>query len=51
MLPMSELLSPTGYIAKLKSQGYVVESPEDQDAEPASDSSTGAPANAGASQH
>ncbi len=50
MLPMSELLSPTGYVAKLKAQGYVVESPEDQDAEPASDSSTGTPANAGTAQ-
>jgi hypothetical protein len=28
-----------------------VESPEDQDAEPVSDSSTGAPANADAGQH
>jgi TraB/PrgY/gumN family len=51
MLPMSELLSPTGYIAKLKAQGYAVESPEEQDAEPASDSTTAAPANAGAGQH
>ncbi|MBB6189757.1 TraB/GumN family protein [Rhodanobacter sp. MP7CTX1] len=51
MLPMSELLSPAGYAAKLKAQGYVVESPEDQDAEPATDSSAGAPANAGAGQH
>ena len=50
MLPMSELLSPTGYVAKLKAQGYVVESPEDQDAEPASDSSAGTPANAGTAQ-
>lgn len=31
MLPMDELLSPTGYISKLKAQGYVVESPEDDD--------------------
>ena len=50
MLPMSELLSPTGYTAKLKAQGYVVESPEEQDDEPASDSSTGAPASAGTAQ-
>jgi hypothetical protein len=51
MLPMSELLSPTGYIAKLKAQGYAVESPEEQDAEPASDSSSATPVNAGAGQH
>jgi len=47
MLPMDELLSPTGYVARLKAQGYVVESPEEQDAEPASASSAGAPAHAG----
>jgi hypothetical protein len=31
LLPMDELLSPTGYISKLKAQGYAVESPEDGD--------------------
>lgn len=35
MLPMGELLSPTGYLARLGAQGYTVESPEQPDtAEP-----------------
>jgi hypothetical protein len=29
MLPMEELLSPTGYLSKLKAQGYKVQSPDD----------------------
>lgn len=49
MLPMDELLKPDGYLASLKADGYQVESPEDQDAEPAPDSSASAPANAGTS--
>lgn len=32
MLPMDELLSPSGYLATLRAQGYTVESPEQQDA-------------------
>jgi hypothetical protein len=31
MLPMEELLSPTGYLSKLKAQGYQVQSPDDPD--------------------
>lgn len=31
MLPMDELLSPNGYLARLGAQGYTVESPEQQD--------------------
>lgn len=46
MLPMDELLKPDGYLATLKAEGYQVESPEDQDEAPASDSSTDAPASA-----
>lgn len=46
LLPMGELLSPTGYLAKLKAQGYAVETPSEQDDDPASVSST-APAPAG----
>ncbi|WP_343229976.1 TraB/GumN family protein [Rhodanobacter sp. DHG33] len=34
MLPMDELLSPSGYLAKLAAQGYTVESPEQQDTAP-----------------
>lgn len=44
LLPIDQLLSPTGYLTRLAAQGYRVESPEDQDAEaaaePASTSST-----------
>ena len=49
MLPMRELLLPTGYLAQLKAQGYAVESPEEQEADLATDSSTGVPAKAGSS--
>ena len=49
MLPMAELLKPDGYLATLKAEGYQIESPEEQDADPASDSSAGAPASAGTS--
>ena len=49
MLPMTELLKPDGYLTVLKAEGYQVESPEDQDEDPASDSSVGAPASAGTS--
>lgn len=31
MLPMEEVLSPTGYLAKLKARGYTVQSPQEQD--------------------
>jgi hypothetical protein len=47
MLPMTELLKSDGYLTKLQAEGYRVESPEEQDADPASDSSAGIPANAG----
>ncbi|OOG49592.1 TraB/GumN family protein [Rhodanobacter sp. C01] len=47
MLPMTELLKPDGYLVALKADGYQVESPEDQDEDPASDSSAGTPAHAG----
>ena len=50
LLPMGELLSPTGYLARLKAEGYVVKSPEDQDedADPTPGSSSAAPAHAAA---
>ncbi|WP_266172204.1 TraB/GumN family protein [Dyella subtropica] len=32
LLPMEEVLSPTGYLAKLKAKGYVVQAPDEQDA-------------------
>jgi hypothetical protein len=32
MLPMQEVLSPNGYLAKLKAKGYTVQSPDEQDA-------------------
>ncbi|MFC4763396.1 TraB/GumN family protein [Dyella koreensis] len=32
LLPMEEVLSGKGYLAKLKAKGYVVQSPEEQDA-------------------
>lgn len=35
LLPMGELLSPNGYLAQLKAQGYAVETPSDQDDDPA----------------
>lgn len=41
MLPIDELLSPTGWLARLKAQGYTVESPQDLDA------AADAPASAG----
>ena len=44
LLPIDQLLSPSGYLTQLAAQGYRVESPQDQDAEqaaePASASST-----------
>lgn len=43
LLPMDDLLSSTGYLSKLKAQGYVVESPEDgDDIDPAINQSAGA---------
>ncbi len=39
LLPMGELLSPQGYLAKLKAQGYTVEAPNEQNDEPAPASS------------
>ncbi len=48
MLPMGELLSPTGYLAKLKAQGYEVEAPIGLDEAPAAAGSA-APAAAPAS--
>ncbi|WP_426661584.1 TraB/GumN family protein [Rhodanobacter aciditrophus] len=46
LLPMDELLSPTGYIAKLKAQGYAVEPPIGLDDAPAA-SGGAAPVSAG----
>jgi len=46
LLPIDELLSPTGYLNHLAEAGYKVESPEQQDAEPVPGSSTGMPATA-----
>ncbi|MEW9573393.1 TraB/GumN family protein [Rhodanobacter sp. Si-c] len=46
LLPMGELLSPTGYLARLAAQGYTVEAPIGLDAEPATAGSA-APAPAG----
>ena len=40
LLPMEELLSPTGYLARLKAQGYVVEAPIGLDEAPAAAGST-----------
>lgn len=40
LLPIDQLLSSSGYLTQLAAQGYRVESPQDQDAEPASASST-----------
>ena len=44
MLPMDELLSPGGYLAKLKAQGYAVEAPPGLDDAPAAAGSAPAPA-------
>ncbi len=35
LLPIDQLLSPDGWLAQLKAQGYAVESPQEQDADPA----------------
>lgn len=48
MLPMDQLLSSTGYLAGLKAQGYMVQSPEDLEADPAADGSVGGSAAAAA---
>lgn len=40
ILPMRELLEPDGYLAVLKSQGYVVQSPDELDAQNAPASAT-----------
>jgi len=48
LLPMGELLSPTGYLAQLKAQGYAVASPDEQDDAPAAASSVAAPIALGA---
>ncbi|MEO9080134.1 MAG: TraB/GumN family protein [Rhodanobacter sp.] len=36
LLPIDQLLSPSGYLTRLAAQGYRVESPQEQDAEPSS---------------
>lgn len=44
LLPIDELLSPTGWLAQLKAQGYAVEAPDDAqpgDDAPAADASAG----------
>jgi len=40
MLPMEELLSPAGYVGKLKAEGYTVEAPAGLDEAPAAAGST-----------
>ena len=47
LLPMDELLSPHGYLAKLEAQGYAVEAPIGLDDDPPAVSSGSAPAAAG----
>ena len=49
MLPMAELLKTDGYLTRLQTDGYKVESPEEQEDDPAPGSSADAPANAGTS--
>lgn len=44
LLPMDELLSPSGYLAKLKAQGYTVEAPIGLDAAPTAAGSAAVPA-------
>jgi len=44
LLPMGELLSPTGYMSKLKAAGYTVEAPQGLDEAPAAAVSATAPA-------
>lgn len=44
MLPMDELLSPTGYLARLQAEGYTVEPPPGLDDAPIAAGSTVAPA-------
>ncbi|MEO8998404.1 MAG: TraB/GumN family protein [Rhodanobacter sp.] len=52
MLPMDELLKSDGYISQLKTQGYVVESPEDgDDIDPATSSSVGVGKDTGSASH
>ncbi|MEW9624670.1 TraB/GumN family protein [Rhodanobacter geophilus] len=51
MLPMEELLSPSGYLARLKAQGYAVEAPQGLDDAPAAAGSAVAPAAAASTTH
>jgi hypothetical protein len=44
LLPMDELLSPSGYVSKLKAAGYAVEAPLGLDDAPAAAGSAMAPA-------
>lgn len=44
LLPMWDLLSPDGYLARLKAQGYAVDAPPGMDDTPATAGSTAAPA-------
>lgn len=44
LLPMDELLSPTGYVSKLKAAGYTVEAPLGLDETPAAEGSATTPA-------
>jgi hypothetical protein len=46
LLPMDELLSPTGYVGRLKAEGYAVEAPLGLDDAPAAADSAAAPATA-----
>jgi len=51
LLPMDELLSPTGYLAKLKAQGYTVEAPIGLDEAPAAAGSIAPAASGSAAAH
>lgn len=46
LLPMDELLSPSGYLARLKAQGYAVQAPQGLDEAPAATGSAALPATA-----
>ena len=44
LLPINQLLSPDGWLARLKALGYAVESPQEQDADDAAPAASSAPA-------
>ncbi len=43
LLPINQLLSPDGWLARLKALGYAVESPQEQDADDAAPAASSAP--------